>query len=91
MSVKEEVLSLVERLSEDDLRVAKRVLEGLAVPVQAAPLASGETPEERGARVHSLMGVARHSRFTSEDLMREKREEVEREEAQYHRRFPEAA
>ena len=91
MSIKEEVIHLVEKLSEDDLRVAKRVLEGLSVPVQTAPPALKEPPEERRARVHSLMGIARRSRFTSEDLMREKREEVERDEQRYRRLFPGAA
>lgn len=91
MSVKERVHSLVEELSESDLLVAERILRGLRLPPEPLPAAPAITEEERRARIDAACGSMAHVPGSVEDFLREKREDVEREEEHYRRRHPEEA
>lgn len=90
MSTKEEVIQLVEGLSEDELRIVKRMLRGLRTPEE------GEVPgpsaaEEQRARVRAIRGVLAHTHTSVDEFLARKREEVELEEERYRSRHPEAA
>lgn len=82
MTVREEIIRIVEQLPESDLLTLKRVLRGLAPeePVRA-PLSE----EERQARVNALFGSLPRLPAT-DDFLRTKHEETERDEERLVRR-----
>lgn len=91
MSVKEEVIRLVEELSDSDLRTVKRMLEGLRLPEEGQTVRPPMTAEERRANARAGLGMLAHLPGSVDEFLREKHEEVEREEERYRRRHPEEA
>ena len=89
MSTKEEVIQLVEGLSEEELRIVKRMLQGLQTPEE------GETPasaaDAQRERVRAIRGILAHTHTSVDEFLARKREEVELEEERYRRRHQEAA
>lgn len=89
MASRERLHRLVEELPEAELPAAERFLEFLrqqSPETQApSPLAS-LSPEERRARVYALAGKYASAHRSVDDFLREKHEEVEREEAEWDRR-----
>ncbi|NLC57518.1 MAG: hypothetical protein GX774_11825 [Armatimonadetes bacterium] len=85
MSIKEQVHDLIDRLSEDDLRVVERLLRGLsateATPSVAAPL----SPEERRARVNAARGSMKGMLSGSDEIAARKQEEIVLEADQWAR------
>jgi len=70
-------------LSEEELRIVKRMLQGLRAPEE------GEAPataaEEQRARVHAIRGVLAHTHTSVDEFLARKREDVEQEEERYRR------
>ncbi len=86
MSVKERLHHLIEELSDTDLLVAERMLRGLKIPSEEPPAASRRpTPEERQESLDRLRALMK-GRVSTETYLREKHEEIEREEEQLRER-----
>lgn len=91
MSTKEEVIRLVEGLSESDLQVVKRMLEGLTKPGEEEHPAPAVSSDDQRERVRAIRGVLAHTHTSVDEFLARKREEVELEEERYRRRHQEAA
>ncbi|MBI3947332.1 MAG: hypothetical protein HY321_15520 [Armatimonadetes bacterium] len=88
MSVKERLHHLIEELPDTDLLVAERMLRGLMVPPPAPEVAVTRhrpSPEEQRASTARLR-AAMKGRVSTEAYLREKHEEIDREEARQRER-----
>jgi len=86
MTVREEVIHLVEELPESDLLTVKRMLQGLRPPEEPPRVAAPMAPEERRARAYALAGKYAHTHTSVDAFLASKREDVELEEERYRRR-----
>jgi hypothetical protein len=66
---------------------ARILLEGALTPEERSEVTPPMTAEERAARVRAARGSLAHMPFSSEDFMREKQEEIDREEEGWERRW----
>jgi len=82
MSVKERLHHLIEELPDPDLLVAERMLRGLKLPPEEEPVATRRRPtaEER-LESEKRLRAAMKGRVSTERYLREKHEEIDREEA----------
>ena len=62
-------------------------LEEALAPNAASESSQPLSPEERAAWARSIRGSLRDMPFSSEDLIREKQEEIDRKEERWERRF----
>ena len=85
MTMKERLHHLIEELPESDLSAAERMLRGLKLPTEPES-ATGETPEERRARVYALAGSAAHLPGSVDEFLARKHAEKAREHEQDRRR-----
>lgn len=86
MSVKERLHNLIEELPEEDLLVTERMLRGLKLPLDGgvATAPRRPTPEEQREGARQLRAALK-GRVTTETYLREKHEEIDREQARQHR------
>ncbi len=88
MTLREEAIRMVEELSESSLRTVKRMLRGLRLPEELEAARPPRAPEERRANARAGLGALAHLPGSVDEFLREKRAEVEREEARYRERHP---
>ena len=91
MGVREEVIRMVEEMSESDLLTVKRILRGLRLPEESEPVPPAMSAEERRAKARANLGALSHLPGSMDEFLREKHEEIEREEQRYRQRHPEEA
>ncbi len=86
MSLKEETIGLLDRLSDGDLHVVNRMLRGLVAPESASAPAN---EAERLARIDAVCGKYAFTHTSVDEFLARKREDIEREEERYRQRHPE--
>jgi len=85
MTPKEEAYSLLDTLSEDDLRTVARILRGLAADREPRPVPD-LSPEERRRRVYAFAGSLAHLPGGVDEFLARKREDKAREDVRDRRR-----
>ncbi|MBI3948045.1 MAG: hypothetical protein HY321_19165 [Armatimonadetes bacterium] len=89
MSVREEIMRLVEELPEGDLATIRRLLRGIRLLDEAQTDRLPPSAEARRAKAREVYGKYAHTHTSVAAFLARKREEVELEEERYRRRHPE--